>query len=193
MSEHPPAETLRDRFEREALPHLDAVLRFAIQVTGNRSRAEDLTQEVFLKAFRAYDSYEPGTHVKAWLLTILRNLQIDHHRKNGARPGTVPLDLVPDHELALDPHAPGAGSDMDPERFDQDVVRELSELGDEFRRALLLCDVEGLSYREIAEVMGCAVGTVRSRISRARAVLRERLRPHAGRLGLVADPAEVQG
>ncbi len=175
----------REAFDREALPHLDAVFRYALQLTGNHSLAEDLTQDVYLKAFRAFSSYSAGTNIRAWLFTIVRNLQIDHHRRDVNRPGTVPLDVVADPEQEAEEPI---GELV--ENFDQEVLRELRDLGEEFRQALVLCDVEGLSYRDVSEVMGCPVGTVRSRISRARAVLRERLAPHASRIGLIMTPQE---
>jgi len=84
MSQTPSVDRRDEAFNREALPHLDTVFRYALQLTGNHALAEDLTQEVYLKAFRAYGSYKAGTNIRAWLFTIVRNLQIDQHRRNGA-------------------------------------------------------------------------------------------------------------
>lgn len=178
-----------ERFEAEALPHLDCVFRVACQHVGDRATAEDLTQEVFLKAYRKFHQYELGTNARAWLLTILRRQLIDQRRRAGVRPSLLPLHAAAEPP-ARRPDPSLAAPSYDRDDFDGSVVRELDELPEEFRQALLLCDVEGMSYAEIAEVMDTPVGTVRSRISRARRQLRERLADRAAELGIVRQPQE---
>lgn len=160
----------RALFEAELLPHLDRVFGLALRLLGERAAAEDATQETLLKAYRSIDSYTPGTSPRAWLQTILRRVVIDHRRRSSARPA-IPLSLVAE-PLA----APLALPILDGrDGFDERVARALDGLPSELRQAMLLCDVDGLSYQEIADLMDCPLGTVRSRINRARARMRERL------------------
>ena len=189
----------RDQFEKEALPHLRAVYNFALSLSRDTAVADDLTQDTFLHAFRGFDNYRVGSSCKAWLMRICRNLFIDRIRKHNRRPAHVPVDAVePTVEDAglerqalaalqetNDPKAVTRSLGILNDLFGDEVNEQLSQLPTEFREALLLCDVEGLSYKEIHEIMGTPVGTVRSRISRARHFLRERLESYARNLGLL--------
>lgn len=186
----PSADARREHFEREALPHLDAVYRVALRLAGNAGDAEDLSQETMLKAFRAWHQYRPGTNAKAWLLTILRNTFINQYRRARQRPETVDVHEAEKFTVFRDVQ------DADPEGtffaqlVDDDVLRAIDALPDEFRETVVLSDVEGLSYAEIAEVTGVPIGTVKSRLFRARQQLQRRLYDFAVEMGYVRRGAE---
>jgi RNA polymerase sigma-70 factor (ECF subfamily) len=175
-------------FEQVALPYLEDVHRFASSLTRHDAQAEDLTQETFLAAFRAFDRFEPGTNCKAWLFRIAKNLFIDRLREVKRRPRhqTVVGDL-PTHDPQRSVRAFEAhgieNEEIFLDLFGDEVNTHLAELPEEFRRAVLLCDVEGLRYDEIAGILDVPIGTVRSRISRGRAHLRDRLSEYARELG----------
>jgi RNA polymerase sigma-70 factor, ECF subfamily len=155
--------TRDERFETEALPHLRALYGTAYRMTRNAHDAEDLVQETFLRAYRGFDRFEPGTNIRAWLFTILHRVRTDAFRRAGRSPQTVEMiaegPAVPPPQDAL---ASGA----------EDIERALAALPDVFRMAVILRDVEELAYDEIAGVLGIPVGTVMSRIHRGRALLR---------------------
>jgi RNA polymerase sigma-70 factor (ECF subfamily) len=178
----------RDLFEEITLPHMDDVFRFAMGLSRNRAQAEDLVQDTYIKAFKAFGGFRADSNAKAWLFRICKNQFIDRYRQRARRPhhgGDV-------DELAVDPirHSievferegienPETFLDL----FGDEVNRYLRELPEIYRRALLLCDVDDLSYEEIAEVLEVPIGTIRSRISRGRAFLKERLVEYAQELG----------
>ena len=151
--------------------HSDRVFRLAYRLTGNRPDAEDLTQEVFIRVFRSLDTYTPGTF-EGWLHRITTNLFLDGAR----RKQRIRFDALSDERAARLESA-----DVAPElayadqRFDDDIERALATLPPDFRAAVVLCDVEGLTYEEIAEILDAKLGTVRSRIHRGRAMLRRAL------------------
>lgn len=164
--------------------HSPRVYRLAYRLTGNRHDAEDLTQDVFVRVFRSLDRYEPG-NFPGWLHRITTNLFLDRVRRSsrvrmdrfgdGAEDRLTSVDSQPDH-LVHDAN------------FDPDVESALAHLSDDFRVAVVLCDVEGLSYEEISDVLGVKIGTVRSRIHRGRTQLREQLAhraPTSGRTRFV--------
>ncbi len=163
---------------REALAHADALYRFARRLSGDEVEAEDLVQETFTRALGAADRFEPGTDLRAWLFRILRNLNLDARRRERRHPTVAPAPL---EELEA-----GNGADLfgdaELERLRgvvaRDLERALAALPEDWR-ALVLLRLEGLGDQELAEVMGCPAGTVKSRLSRARAALRQRLRPYA--------------
>jgi RNA polymerase sigma-70 factor (ECF subfamily) len=161
--------------------HSDRVYRLAYRLTGNRHDAEDLTQEVFVRVFRSLHTYTPGTF-EGWLHRITTNLFLDQaRRKQRIRFYALPEDA--DNRLPSPAIGPETAS-MD-QTFDADVEAALATLPADFRAAVVLCDVEGLSYEEIADVLGVKMGTVRSRIHRGRALLRKELAhraPSAGRV-----------
>ncbi|MBZ5735076.1 RNA polymerase sigma factor SigE [Nocardioides sp. TRM66260-LWL] len=151
--------------------HTDRVYRLAYRLTGNRPDAEDLTQEVFVRVFRSLDTYTPGTF-EGWLHRITTNLFLDQARRRQR----IRFDALSDERAArlTSPQAAPEAAYHD-QRFDDDVERALATLPPDFRAAVVLCDVEGLSYEEIATILDAKIGTVRSRIHRGRAMLRSAL------------------
>ena len=154
-------------FECEALPHMRNLDRVAARLTRCRADAEDLAQETWLRAYRCFHRFQPGTDVRAWLFTILYRARIDGLRLAGRRPRTVPL--------AGDGPATPPGPETR-HAGQEDLVRAVQRLPDAFRRAVVLRDVHELSYSEIARVLQIPVGTVMSRIHRGRCLLRQALR-----------------
>jgi len=161
--------------------HSDRVYRLAYRLTGNRHDAEDLTQEVFVRVFRSLDTYSPGTF-EGWLHRITTNLFLDQAR----RKQRIRFDALSDERASrLTSSGPTPDVAYTDQRFDDDIERALATLPPDFRAAVVLCDVEGLSYEEISEILGAKLGTVRSRIHRGRAMLRDTLAhraPRGGRL-----------
>ena len=187
------AETLEERqarFELEALPYLDGMFGAAMRLTRNPSDAEDLLQETFLRAFSAYDSFEPGTNLKAWLYRILMNTYISSYRKQKRSPQTVPSEELGDFSLYRQIIEDG---DRTPETQvldsipDEEVKAALDELPEQFRVAVLLADVEGFSYKEIADITDTSIGTVMSRLHRGRKALQKALWDYARARGLVNE------
>jgi RNA polymerase sigma-70 factor (ECF subfamily) len=179
------------RFESEALPHLDALFRTALRLTRNRRDAEDLVQETYFKAYRAFDRYVPGTNCKAWLFKILTNTGINAAVRKARRPSEVDFDEV----APLLPQATSAGLDV-PTRgeiaafadlVDDEVKAALESVPEPFRIVFILSVIEGLTYQEIADVVGIPIGTVMSRLYRARKALQAALRDYARRRGLAAE------
>ena len=175
-------------FERVALVHLDALYHVALRLTRNRAEAEDVVQEAFLRAFRGFDRFNPGTSCRAWLFTILRNVFLNRVRSQGREVleaemgGLDQVEMTTDTQVGRNPE----------EQFLQtmlhgDVDRALATLPLAFREAVLLVDVEGLTYREVAEVLECPIGTVMSRLSRGRALLRRALGRFAREHGYVKE------
>ena len=169
--------------------HSDRVYRLALRLTGNRHDAEDLTQEVFVRVFRSLHTYTPGTF-EGWLHRITTNLFLDQAR----RKQRIRFDALSDERAARLASASPAPETAYTERtFDDDVEAALAALPPDFRAAVVLCDIEGLSYEEIADILGAKLGTVRSRIHRGRGLLRAAIAhraPGAGRTQY-AGPASV--
>ncbi len=178
-----------ENFEREAIPHLDLLYRYGLRLTGDSQQAEDLVQNTMLKAYRSWHQYQMGTNVRAWLLTILRNMFINEYRK--ARRAGVHIDVDTVEHIAILDDA----EQSDPENrfFDQivddEILRAIDELPDEFRETLVLSDIEALSYAEIAKVTMVPLGTVKSRLSRARHALRRKLSSYAVAMGYIRQAA----
>ncbi|MBF4162371.1 RNA polymerase sigma factor SigE [Nocardioides acrostichi] len=169
--------------------HSDRVYRLAYRLTGNRPDAEDLTQEVFVRVFRSLDGYTPGTF-EGWLHRITTNLFLDQAR----RKQRIRFDALSDERAArLTSDAPAPEVVYADQRFDDDVEAALSTLPPDFRAAVVLCDVEGLSYDEIAEILEAKIGTVRSRIHRGRAMLRNALAHRAPARGRERFSGPVTG
>src|SRR5713101_3111169 len=180
-----PVDEKRASFEREALVHLDSLYRVAQRLTGNAADADDLVQETMLKAYRSWDQYTKGTNAKGWLLTILRNSFINEYRRKTRHPETVDVD-------AVEPFAVfGEVQEDDPQGafFDQivddEVLKAIDELPVAFRETLVLSDVEGMSYQEIGKILGVPVGTVKSRLFRARQALQAKLHQYAVSMGYI--------
>jgi RNA polymerase sigma-70 factor (ECF subfamily) len=175
----------RQEFESEALVHLDTLYNVALRLCGNASDAEDLVQDTVTKAYRAWDKYEPGTNCRAWLVTIMRNTFINQFRRESRRPSAVQFDTVEDTSVFE------SVQDLDPERsffhsvVDDEVKRAIQDLPEEFRIPVVLCDVEGMSYAEIANILDLPVGTVKSRLFRGRRRLQQRLYEYALEMGYI--------
>ena len=197
----PPPEGARERadgvgtWDEIVTDHSARVFRLAYRLTGNRHDAEDLTQEVFVRVFRSLDKYTPGTF-EGWLHRITTNLFLDQAR----RKQRIRFDALSDERAGrLRSSGPTPEAAMADRRFDDDVETALATLPPDFRAAVVLCDVEGLSYEEIAEIMDAKLGTVRSRIHRGRAMLRTALAhraPTGGReryAGPATDSVPVLG
>lgn len=183
-------------FEKEAMSHLATLLAVGSRLTRSAAEAEDLVQDTLLKALRAREHFTPGSNMRAWLLRILTNTFINKYRRGGLERSV--LD-GPD----ADPLADGwiGASTMeamrDPESramralLEKEIVAALDELPEEFRLAVVLSDVEELSYKEISEIMGCPIGTVMSRLHRGRRLLKRRLYDQARTLGIVGPEESV--
>ena len=186
----------RADFEREALNNLGALLAVATRLTRSSTEGEDLVQDTLVKAMRARSHFEPGTNMRAWLLRILTNTFINRYRRGGLE---RTLFEGPDADPLADGWVGSATLEAmrDPESqalrpvLTAEIQRALDELPDDFRLAVLLADVEELSYKEISEVMGCPIGTVMSRLHRGRRVLKSRLYEHARELGIVGPEPSV--
>lgn len=170
------------RFKRLAWPHLAMVLRMARHLTRHDQQAEDLAQETMMKAMRAIDSYQEGTDIKAWLMTILRRAHIDALRSNQRHAHTLSLEQVEMEPAQVASEQAGAFDDKwsDPaallDRFgDQEIIDALGELPEEIRWTLLLVDVEQMDQADAATILQVPVGTIKSRAHRGRAMLRDRL------------------
>jgi RNA polymerase sigma-70 factor (ECF subfamily) len=175
-------------FEREAVPHMDILYNYALRMTSNRDDAADLVQETFLKAFRFWDKYEKGTNIRAWLFRIMKNSYINKYRKETKEPDTVDYDDIQNfyNTIKADSADP---NDLQRKIFggllEDDIARALEALPEEFRTVVILCDIEGLSYEEIAEFVDCPIGTVRSRLHRGRKILHGKLLNYARKHGFV--------
>lgn len=184
-------ERRRELFEREALPHMDALYSFAVRMTADQTEAQDLVQETYLKAFRFFDKFEQGTNCKAWLFRIMKNSYINRYRRTRKVPQIVGYDAVEDLAHLADSqrqgHSDPAGSFFDNILGDE-VTIAIERLPEDFRTVVILSDIEGFTYEEIAGFVDCPVGTVRSRLHRGRRLLREALMEYAaGRGYLVAE------
>ena len=185
-------EALRDRFERDVLPLLPSLYGAALRMTRNPTDAEDLVQDTYLRAFRGFASFQEGTNLKAWLYRILTNSFINTYRKKQRQPQTVdgPDDLEEWYlfdRLGSRNVEASAEQEVLDQLPDEDVKRALESLPENFRMPVLLADVEGFSYKEIAEIMDTPIGTVMSRLHRGRKALEKALWVTARDRGLVDD------
>ena len=186
----PPEDpALRDRFEREVLPILPNLYGAALRFTRNPQDAEDLVQETYLRAFRGFAGFQEGTNLRAWMYRILTNTFINIYRKKQREPVTVQDDDIEDwylyDRLGRSTVEASAESEVLEKLPDEDVQRALEALPEGFRMAVLLADVEGFSYKEIAEIMDIPIGTVMSRLHRGRKALQKALWETARERGLV--------
>jgi RNA polymerase sigma-70 factor (ECF subfamily) len=182
----------RARFADEAMEHMGSLYAAALRMTRNPADAEDLVQETYLKAYRAFDSFEDGTNLKAWLYRILTNTFINGYRARRRRPEESDIEDVEDLYLyrrlgGLEGATVGRSAEEEVlDRFtDEEVKAALESLPESFRMAVILADVEGFSYKEIAEIMGVPIGTVMSRLHRGRRALQKALAEYGLARGLV--------
>jgi RNA polymerase sigma-70 factor (ECF subfamily) len=175
---------MEEDFQNEAMPHLDALYRYALRLTRNEKDAEDLLQDTFLRAFRFWGNYQKGTNCKAWLFRIMKNLFLNKVDKRKRSPEPTSLDDT--EEWYLYSQLKEAGPDAvreDPaaifelKDWTEQIQQAIDRLPDEFREPLVLFDGEGLSYQEIADLLEVPIGTVRSRLNRARKKLQRELAP----------------
>jgi RNA polymerase sigma-70 factor (ECF subfamily) len=188
----------RREFEQEALVHLDAMYRTAYSLARDPAAAEDLVQEACLRAYRFWDKYEKGTNCRAWLLRILRNVFVNQYRKKSRQATSVDyteLDRYYDRvvESATIPVQKDPAEELFSNLVDDEIIEALEELPEEFRQVVILSDLEDLSYKEIANVLDCPIGTVRSRLSRGRHLLQSTLYDFAIKGGFIReDESEVE-
>lgn len=181
----------KERFEKEALIHLDALFRTALRMTKNDGDANDLVQETFLKAYRFWDKFEEGTNCRAWLFRIMTNIFINNYRSKAWKPQTVDLEEVDDDFIF---GTLSANDDQkDPETsflnkvFEEDVKAAIEELPEDFRLVIMLSFIEGFSYQEIADIVDLNIGTVKSRLHRGRKLLQKSLWQYAVRNGFAKE------
>lgn len=180
------------RFDRDALAQVDALYSFAFKLTRVREEAEDLVSDTMLRAFQRWRQFNLGTNIRAWLFTILYHAFVSRKRRLDAR--EVPM---PETEDGYSPREPA--SDENPEAtffdsfVDEEIVRAIGALPGEYRTALVMSDVHGLRYAEIARVLGVPEGTVKSRLFRARRILQGKLRGYAEEMGYLKAPAVRAG
>lgn len=183
------AEQRRKRFEADALQYMNQLYSAALRYTKNPADAQDLVQDTYAKAYVSFHQFEPGTNLKAWLYRILTTTFINTYRKDQRRPQLSDQELE-DWQIAdASSHTSDQGKSAEDVALenlpDSDIKRALAEIPEEFRMAVYLADVEGFSYKEIAEIVGVPTGTVMSRLHRGRKQLREKLTDYARELGYV--------
>ncbi len=198
-SEEARGNAISEDFEAGVLAQLDSLYRTALRLTRNQQEAEDLVQETMLKAFRFANSYHPGTNLRAWLFRILNTSAINRYRKQATHPATTSLPEGEDfylynriRDMSGQELSAGAEEEVLSKYLDDDVYKALNDLPINFRMPIILADIEGLSYKEIAQALQIPIGTVMSRISRARRQLQKSLWQYAKDKGYVPVQASDQ-
>jgi RNA polymerase sigma-70 factor (ECF subfamily) len=184
----------KKRFERDALQYMNQLYAAAMRYTKNPEDAQDLVQDTYAKAYTSFHQFEPGTNLKAWLYRVLTTTFINTYRKDQRRPQTSDSELEDWQIAEASSHTSDQGKsteDVVLENLpDSDIKNALAEIPEEFRMAVFLADVEGFSYKEIAEIVCVPAGTVMSRLHRGRKQLREKLTDYARERGYVKGGAE---
>ncbi len=177
-------------FDEEIIPHMDALYNFALRLTTDPNDAEDLVQDTIVKAYRFFSSYEKGTNAKAWMFRILKNSFINNYRKTSKKPSQVDYDEVSSYYESIRAERTDT-SDLESlmfrEMMDDDLSTALTRLPEDFRTVVLLCDVEGYTYEEIANMLDVPIGTIRSRLHRGRNLLKTELLEYAKKRGYTGD------
>ena len=167
---------------------MDMLYNFALRTAGNESDARDLLQETYLKAYRFWDKYEKGTNIRAWLFRIMKNSYINRYRKESKEPDKVDYDDIENFYNSIRAQSTDP-NDLQQQLFGNllgdEVTKALQRLPDDFRTIVILCDIEGLTYEEIAEFIECPIGTVRSRLHRGRKLLQDELYEYARQQGVI--------
>ena len=175
-------------FEAEAIPHMDSLYNFALKMTGNSDDANDLIQETYLKSFRFFDKFEKGTNCKAWLFRIMKNTFINSYRKKTKEPDKVDYEDVEKFYETVKPSSTDSAhleKEIYDNLLDDEITSAIASLPDDFKTVIILSDIEGFTYDEIADFVDCPVGTVRSRLHRARKMLFAKLYKYANEKGYV--------
>lgn len=186
----------QERFNKVMVPHMDVIYNYGLYLTGDREAANDLLQETYLKAFRFFEKFEPGTNAKAWLYRIMRNTFINEYRRVKRLPDLVTYDeqISAYQMLPRDEEKTELRKQINGELFEDEIAGAIASLPEKFKSVIVLRDVEDLPYEEIADALEIPVGTVRSRLHRARAILFAKLRDYASAKGYsvpdVFSPAE---
>ena len=183
------------RFQAELMPVIDSLYNFAFRLTLDEDDANDLVQETYLKAYRFFEYFEQGTNAKAWLFRILKNSFINDFRKKSKQPAKVDYSEIEGYynseDVESDSDAGGTSSDMRQQAvrdlIGDEVASALNSLPVDFRTVIILCDLEGFTYEEMAKVLDIPIGTVRSRLHRARNFLKDKLEKYAQSMGYNAD------
>jgi RNA polymerase sigma factor (sigma-70 family) len=181
-------------FEQAALPQITLLRSYALRLTMNSENAKDLLQETYLKAYKSWNNFEQGTNIRAWLYCIMKNSYINHYRKRIKEPNKVEYQ---EHHLPYSiPQEPTFGHIHLPEKnykqiFGDEISCSIDSLKESFRNIIVLSDVEGHSYEEIAQIIGCPLGTVRSRLFRGRSELRKKLFKYAKNNRYILRESEI--
>ncbi len=188
---------LRELFEEQALPYMDQLYAAALRMTRNPADAGDLVQETFLKAYAAFDKFQQGTNLKAWLYRIQTNTFINNYRKNQRNPYQGTIDDLAEWQLGgAESATSSVGRSAEAEAIDHlpdSAVKDaLQSIPEDFRLAVYFADVEGFSYQEVADIMKTPIGTVMSRLHRGRRMLRERLADYARGRGITASTGRTK-
>jgi RNA polymerase sigma-70 factor (ECF subfamily) len=191
-----PAQNYTERekykiFDQEFMPHINSMYNFAFRLTMDEDEAKDLVQDTYLKAFRFITSFQKGTNAKAWLFRILKNSFINDYRKKSKEPAKVDYQEVETFYNSEEAEADNITTDLRvdavQEMIGDEVANALNSLAVDFRTVIILCDIEGFTYEEMAKILDIPIGTVRSRLHRARNLLKDKLRVYAKTMGYNED------